>query len=59
MNTQNTKKEKRTVQVDNKTINSIRKYVFLYSNNNKFVGSEITTEEIVKAQRDMRERLKK
>lgn len=59
MNTQTTKKERRTVQVDNKTINSIRKYVFLYSNKNKFVGSEISTEEIIKAQRDMKERLKK
>ena len=45
--------------MDNKTINSIRKYVFLYSNKNKFVGSEISTEEIIKAQRDMKVRLKK
>jgi len=45
--------------VESKTKNAIRKYVFLFSNKNKFVGSEITTEEIVKAQRDMKVRLNK
>ena len=58
MNSSNLKSRKRTVLVDNKTRNAIRKYVWMYSNQNKFVNP-ITCEEIVLAQRDMKARLNK
>jgi hypothetical protein len=44
--------------MDNKTLNSIRKYVWLFSNQNKFVNP-ITVEEIVQAHRNMKARLNK
>ena len=44
--------------MDNKTKNAIRKYVWMVSNQNKFVNP-ITIEEIVQAQRDMKARLNK
>tara|TARA_Y100000114_G_scaffold139421_1_gene143382 strand:+ start:1403 stop:1543 length:141 start_codon:yes stop_codon:yes gene_type:complete len=44
--------------MESKTKNAIRKYVWMYSNQNKFVNP-ITVEELVKAQRDMKERLNK
>ena len=44
--------------MDNKTRNAIRKYVWMYRNQNKFVN-QITIEEIVQAQRDMKARLNK
>ena len=57
-NSKNLKSRKRTVLLDNKTKNSIRKYVWMYSNQNKFVNP-ITVEELVQAQRDMKARLNK
>jgi len=45
--------------MDNKTKNAIRKYVWMYSNKNKFEHNPITCEEIVQAQRDMKARLNK
>ena len=45
--------------MDNKTKNAIRKYVWMYSNQNKFSHNPITCEEIVQAQRDMKARLNK
>ena len=44
--------------MESKTKNAIRKYVWMYSNQNKFVNP-ITVEEIAQAQRDMKERLNK
>ena len=58
MNFLSLKSRKRTAQMESKTKNAIRKYVWMYSNQNKFVNP-ITVEELVKAQRDMKERLNK
>ena len=45
--------------MESKTKNAIRKYVWMYSNQNKFDHNPITCEEIVQAQRDMKARLNK
>jgi len=44
--------------MESKTKNAIRKYVWMFSNQNKFVNP-ITVEEIVRSHRDMKERLNK
>ena len=44
--------------MESKTKNAIRKYVWMFSNQNKFVNP-ITVEEIVQAHRDMKARLNK
>lgn len=58
MNFLSLKSRKRTARMESKTKNAIRKYVWMYSNQNKFVNP-ITIEEIVQAQRDMKARLNK